>query len=513
VSGDTPTPESPKEETMARKPTARKPTARTSPAAPEMTPDLLKLIIVVVLGAFIVLLDATMTNVAFQTLLREFDAPLSTVQWVSTAYLLSVSMVIPLTGWLVDRYGAKPMWLLSVVLFLAGSVLCGSAWSIGSLICFRVLQGVGGGMLPVLAQSILARAAGPDRIGRAMAAVGVPAMLGPVLGPVLGGLIVDDLNWRWIFFVNAPICVITFVAAQRVMRDSERDRSRRLDLVGLLLLPPACALIVYGLATAGSRGRFSDPRVVVPLVAGGVLLVSFVVRGLLTHAEPIIDLRLFRNRAFSAASVMLFLSGCTLFGAIILFPLYYQQARGESTLHAGLLISPLGIGMAIALVVAGRLTDRIGGRSIVLAGLLLGTASTLVYTRIGAHTDQLLLAGALLVSGLGLGAAIVPVMAGAYLGLTEAEIPRATSAVRIFQQLGGAFGSAVLTVVLQREALDRAAGGRPDPASLSAAFGHTFYWVLGFTLVAFIPAFILPRAVKGSATSKDAPGGTGQAAL
>ncbi|MDN3358538.1 MDR family MFS transporter [Actinomadura sp. DC4] len=487
--------------------------AETSSAPPEkVTPDLLKLIGVVVLGAFVVLLDATMTNVAFQTLLREFDAPLSTVQWISTAYLLSVSMVIPLTGWLVDRYGAKPMWLLSLVLFFAGSLLCGSAWSINSLIFFRVLQGVGGGMLPALAQMILARAAGPDRIGRAMAAVGVPAMLGPVLGPVLGGLIVDDLGWRWIFFVNAPICLFAFVAAQRVMSSSERDRSRRLDLIGLLLLPPACALIVYGLATAGSRGGFGDRRVVITLVAGAALLVCFVIRGLLTGAEPIIDLRLFRSRAFSTASIMMFLSGCTLFGAIILFPLYYQQVRGASTLHAGLLLSPLGLGMAVALVAAGRLTDRVGARSIALTGLLLGTASTIVYTRLGAHTDQLLLAGSLFVSGMGLGAAIVPVMASAYRGLTETEIPRATSAVRIFQQLGGAFGSAVLTVVLQRQVLDQTAG-RPDPARLSSAFGHTFHWVLGFTLVAIVPALFLPRSAKDPAASVEKERSAGKATL
>jgi EmrB/QacA subfamily drug resistance transporter len=450
------------------------------------------------LGAFVVLLDSTMTNLAVNTLLREFHAPLSTVQWVSTGYLLSMSMVIPLTGWAVDRFGVRTMWMISVSLFFAGSLLCGVSWSIGSLIAFRVLQGVGGGMMTPLAQTILAQSAGPDRLGRVMAAVGVPAMLGPILGPVIGGLFVTDLNWRWIFFVNLPVCLLVLLLSARIMSNRKGSGAlQRLDLLGLLLLSPACATIVYGFAEAGSRGSFTDTRAVISLLIGVALLVAFCVHALRTRIEPLIDLRLFRARGFAASAAVLFLSGITLFGVIILLPLYYQQVRGQSALHAGLLLSPLGVGMGAGLVISGRLTDRIGPRPIVWTGLVLAAAGTVVFSQVGMDTSQLELAGALLISGAGMGTVIVPVMATSYRGLRSDLIPRATSAVRIFQQLGGALGGAMLAVILQRQVTGAhapAPGRRPDLGSMAAAFGNTFWWVLAFTVLAVLPTLLLPGA-------------------
>jgi EmrB/QacA subfamily drug resistance transporter len=450
-----------------------------------LPPELRRLALAIALGAFMVSLDMTMLNVALDTLARTFATPVTTIQWVITGYLLALAMSIPISGWAIERFGARSTWVASLIVFIGGSVLCGLAWSPGSLIAFRVLQGFGGGMVIPLAQTILAQAAGPDRLGRVMAVIGIPAMLGPVLGPVLGGVIVTDTSWRVMFYLNVPVCLAAVLAAYRVAMPARAvgDRGGRLDLIGLALLSPGIAAVVYGLAQAGSHAGFADPHVIAPVAAGAALLLAFAVHALRTP-DPIIDLRLFRSRGFSAASALVLLFTMAMLGIQLLLPLYYQQIRHESALDAGLLMAPRGLGMAVALVLAGKLTDRVGPRPIVVVGLVLGGLSTLAYTQVGYHTSTLALSVLLVVNGAGIGAALVPSLASPYRSLRTEQIPRATSAIRILQQLGGSFGVAVLAVVLQRELFQQ--------AHLAAAYGHTFWWALGFIGLAALPALMLP---------------------
>lgn len=464
------------------------------PQDDRLTPDLLRLAALIMLGTLAVQLDVTMVNVAIHAFQESFGASVSTIQWVSAGYALALSMMIPLTGWVIDRFGAKRMWLLSIALFLAGSVLCGAAWSVESLIAFRVLQGLGGGLLLPIGQAILMREAGERRRGRLMAAIGVPALLGPVAGPVVGGLIVDDLGWRWIFFVNVPVCALGFALSAWIMPDHRPAGGDRLDLLGLALISPGLAATVYGLSRAGDSGGFGSPWVLLPLAGGVALLVAFGVHAL-RAPTPLIDVRLFRSRAFAASSAVVFLVGIASLGSMLLLPLYFQQVRGEDPLHAGLLVAPQGVGLGVALVVAGTLADRRSPCPIVLTGVLLTVLGTLAYATVGPDTSVLMLAGALVLSGAGLGAALIPVMAAALRGLRDEAIPRATSAVRIFQQLGGSFGAAVLAVVLQRQLVERVAaapGGQPTPAALAGAYGHAFWWALGFAALAAVPALFLP---------------------
>src|SRR5215472_10052773 len=213
---------------------------RTAASKYTLTPELRRTSTVVVLGSIMSILDTTIVAVALATLARDFHTSVTTIQWVATGYLLALAMVTPVSGWAVDRYGAKRVWMLSTFLFILGSSLCGLAWSANSLIFFRVLQGIGGGMLLPVGQSILARAAGPQRMGRVMSIIGVPMVMGPIMGPVIGGLIVSHYSWRWIFYINVPIGIITLILSARWLtrtEDNERIPSR-FDTLGFCLLSP-----------------------------------------------------------------------------------------------------------------------------------------------------------------------------------------------------------------------------------------------------------------------------------
>jgi EmrB/QacA subfamily drug resistance transporter len=470
-----------------------------------MDRGLIRLASVVVLGTIMSILDTTIVNVAIETLGRDLGASLSQIQWVSTGYLLALATVIPLTGWAMERWGGKRMWMTSIALFLVGSALCGLAWSTESLIGFRVLQGFGGGMILPIGQAILAQAAGPQRMGRVMSVIGVPTLLGPVLGPVIGGVIVDNFSWRWIFFVNVPVGLVALALAARVLPRVDVARSRPpLDLPGLLLLSPGLAALVYGLSEVGMQGTVADWRVVLGLLFGVVLLALFGRHATRAGGRALIDLSLFRDRAFAAASGTTFVFGISLFGAMLILPLYYQVVRGEGALTAGLLLAPQGLGAAVAMPIAGRLTDRVGAGKIVPWGVLVALVGTGVYTQLGASTSLLLLGVALWVRGIGLGMTMMPAMAAAYQTLDRAAVPRATSAINIIRTVGGSIGTAVLTVVLQRQIVAHVPGATGEIGTLPAgvrfvaeplaeAFGATFWWAVGLTALALIPAFFLPR--------------------
>ena len=454
-----------------------------------LDPAFLKLALILLTGAMAVMFDTTIVNVAIDTLSRELNASVSTTQWVISAYVLALAMVVPVSGWAMDRFGAKQTWMGALALFAVGSMLASLAWNIESLIAFRVLQGIGGGlMLPVL-QTLLVNAAGKRNLGRMMSLISIPALLGPILGPVLGGLILSQLSWHWIFWVNIPLCAVALVLAWRGLAPTAAKKSAYLDVIGLALLSPGLAAMIYGLSQAGSHGGFDNAAVLLPVAVGVALLVGFAWHALSTKRPALLDLRLFRVRSFTASNVLLFLSGLSVYGAMLLLPLYEQQVRGQTALTAGLLLAPQGLGMLLTRGYAGRLTDRIGARPIVLGGFLLTMLGTLAYTQAGVNTNELLLGASLVIRGAGLGAVTIPIMAAAYLGLRTDQVAHASIATRITMQLGGAFGAAVLALILQTQLAAQAAGGL---AGRATAFDNAFWWSIGLTALAIIPALFLP---------------------
>ena len=484
----------------------------------KITGDILKVAGVVVLGAIMSILDITVVNVAlptFETTFGSADHPLaySTVAWTVTGYTLALATVIPLTGWAADRFGTKRLYMTAVALFTIGSVLCASAWSINALIGFRVLQGLGGGMLMPLGMTIMTRAAGPKRMGRLMAILGVPMLLGPIGGPILGGWLIDTASWHWIFLINAPIGIGALIYAYVVLPSDDAHPSESFDFLGMLMMSPGLALFLFGVSSIPEKGTLTAPKVWIPALIGVVLVVSFVLYSF-KPKHPLLDLRLFKNRNLTISLLTMFLFAVAFFGGLLLVPTYFQQIRAESVLKAGLLVAPQGLGAMVTMPIAGALSDKFPVGRIVpfgLIGIVIGMAGL---TQIKADSSYGMLIALLFVMGLGMGATMMPIMTSALKTLTNAEVARGSTLMNITQQIASSVGVAVMSVILTNGLKDSKLAGPAiaaahDPSLVEKvggaaivqkglqeaadAFAHTYWVALALTGVTVVSSLFLPR--------------------
>lgn len=439
-----------------------------------------------ILGSLMCTVDTTIVNVALLSLARDLHATLADIQWVVTAYLLALAAVTPVTGWAARRFGARRVYLIALVLFTVGSALCGFASSAGELIIFRVLQGLGGGVIGPVGQMIIVKAAGSRRLARVMGAIGLTNVVGPMLGPAVGGLLIDSAGWRWIFFVTVPVGVVAVVAGLRKLPAHAGEDAGRFDLLGLALVATGLVLLTYGLSEASTSNAGAALHVVFPLLLGVALVGGFVVRALRID-RPLLDVRLYANKAYSAASLTMFCCGAALFGGMILMPLYYQTVRHQDAVYAGLLLIPRGVGAGLGTWAAGRLTDRLGGGAMAAAGVVITLASTVPLGFLGANTSFVWTSFAIAINGFGIGLALIPVITVAYRVLSERQIHDATPQMNILLRVGGSIGTAISTVILQGHLV---VAGRSLPAQ-AAAFGATFWWVVGFTATAVVMTGLL----------------------
>ncbi|GAA4394171.1 MFS transporter [Tsukamurella soli] len=490
---------------------------------------------VVVLGAIMSILDMTIVGVAQNTFQSQWGATPATVAWTMTGYTLALAAVIPVTGWAADRFGTKRLYMASTAMFVLGSVLCATSGSITELIIYRVIQGLGGGMLMPLGMMILTRAAGPERIGRVMAVLGIPMLLGPIGGPILGGWLIESFSWHWIFLINLPIGIIAIVYAFIVLDKDETSESQSFDIVGFLLLSPGLALFLFGISSIPEaqqeHGTMFTPRVLITAVLGAVLIVGFVFWALRAKLA-LLDLRLFKNRNMTVAMITFTCFAIAFFGSMLLYSQYFIGVRGETTLMAGLLVAPQGLGAMFTMPVAGALTDKMGPGKFVMTGLVLITAGLVPFTLLGADTSYWIICGALFVQGLGMGMTMMPTMSAAIRTLEPHSISRGSTLTNIVQQIAASIGTAVFSVIFTNQLKNagpklpvphspepvaigaQAFGANSSPATRAAgmqapdtfhqlldqglpftahAFGHTY--IVGAILVAvcLIPAFFLPR--------------------
>ncbi|MCK9857624.1 MDR family MFS transporter [Paenibacillus sp. ATY16] len=459
----------------------------------KMDPGILKIALILVLGAIVPLLDSTMINVAVNTLAIDLHSTVSTTQWVITGYVLTMGLAVPVSGWAIQRFGGKNLYLFSLGVFLVSSLLCSLAWNTESLIGFRLLQGAGAGLLVPTITNVLVQSAGGRGLGRLIALISIPTLIGPILGPVVGGLIMDNMSWRWIFYVNIPVMLVALWLSWRHIPKGEAAANKpKFDVLGLLLLSPAFAALIYGISETSSDG-LSSAGAMIPLAAGIALMAAYVVYALCTKQAPLLDLHLFRSRHFLASNIILFFSGMVMNGAMLLLPLYYEQVRGESVLTTGLLLIPQGVGMLLTRSWIGKLADRAGSRSIVLVSLAVTLVSSIPFAFAGTDTSHFVLGLAQLVRGAAMNGIFIPIMVSAYEGLQKEQIPHASISTRIFQTIGGAFGSAVLATVIGHQ-LKSGAGG--SLASLADAYQVAFWWSVGFAAVSFLPALLLSNRKK-----------------
>lgn len=458
----------------------------TAPGPPSRLDQRTRAVVAVcAFGGTVSLLDSTIVNLALGQLSAELDATLDTVQWVVSGYLLAMAASVPVVGWAARRWGGRRVYVASLWGFALASLSCGLAASIEQLITFRVVQGAVGGLLAV-GQIILVREVTTSQLARAMSAATAPMVLGPALGPVLGGAVLTSAGWRWLFLVSVPICVTGAVFAARVLTWRHPDvPGAVLDVPGLLVASAGLVTLMYAFAELG-RPTGSTPGGVVAVTAGLLLISTFVVRSL-RREQPLLDVRLFRRPVFATASVTLFCVGAVVYGGVTLMPLYLQQLRGLDGLATGLLVMPQGVGAGLGIWLSGRLIDRVGGGRTAVLGALLVVTSLVPFVMIAPATSYGLLIPALALRGLGTGLMITPATTTTFRQITPSETSDASPLFFVVQRVGGSVGAALFVTAL---ATGLGAAG-PDPMARAHAYGQAFWWVFAAAALAGVAATVL----------------------
>ncbi|HEX3615909.1 MAG TPA: MDR family MFS transporter [Solirubrobacteraceae bacterium] len=460
-------------------------------------------LIIVCLGAVMSAVDATVTNVALNTLEHDLHASIASVQWVITAYLLTVAGVIPVSGWASRRFGARQVYVCSLALFGVSSALCALAGSLQMLVACRLLQGVAGGMLVPLGQLIAAEVAGPSRMGKMVSRIWMFSSIGSMLGPTIGGGLVQGLGWRWIFMINVPISLIATVAALYLLPETPSRPAGRLDIGGLVRLSLGVPAMVFALAQAEQTGSLVGPSAALPLLAG-ILLVADFVRHALRSKRPLLDVRLCARPTFSAGLIAIFFVDIAWFGVLVLLPLAFQQLRHASPLSAGLLMAPQGLGTAVGMWLCGRLGDGPLARRLGAAGALVLVVTTLLIAGVGPRMAAWPICLTLLCAGFGAGLSWVPATAASYVGLKRSEISHGSPLVTVTMRLGASFGTAIAAIMLQAQLR----AGATQANDVQAAYRASFHWEAGIALVAALTYVFMCRVV--TRTPITAPPETGE---
>lgn len=455
--------------------------ARTSSSAVQK--GMRGILAAIIVGSLMPGCDTTIVAIGVPTLMEAFGVDTVAVQWVSTAYLLALASGIPVAGWLERARGGRFSWMLGLWIFLTGSVLCIVSPTLPALVASRAVQGFAAGMIITLMTTLpveIAHARGIVNVGSIMSTIMLPLSCGPIFGPVIGGIILSFASWHWLFIINVPVLVAAIVLGGRFLEDVKRDRStaRPFDPVGFVLVVAAISLLLYGLSEAGQGGDLLRGSVVMP-VAGGVVALALFIAWPRTRdpKRAFVDVTLMRFRSVPTASASIFMAGVVLYSAQFLLPLYWQDLLDATALSAAIALIPQGVGALLSRTIAGRLTDAYGGRLVAAGGFAATALTTLPFLILDPHTSALVMSVILFVRGLAVGMLIVPITTSSYASVPDASIPDTAVIVRMFQQVGGSFGTAMVAAALS------GVGG----------FMFAFVLVVGAALLGSAASLTMPR--------------------
>ncbi|TVY01345.1 DHA2 family efflux MFS transporter permease subunit [Cohnella terricola] len=466
-------------------------------------------LVAIIIGIFMVILDGTAVNVALPKLQQEFNQPnLSLVQWTVIGYALAQAAVIPLAGWLSDRFGAKKVFLISIGLFTIGSLLCALANTAEMLIAFRIVQGIGGGVVVPISMAFVYRLAPPSKVGAVMGMMGIPILLAPALGPVLAGWLVEYHSWEWIFLLNLPIGVIGVVLGIRTLPNIQRQMVAALDSLGMILGPLAFAALVYGVSEGGidpatGKSTWTEPTTLIGIGVGLVALILFIIVEL-NKKNPLLELRVFRSGNFTKGIVVQWVSQIALFGTLFLVPLFLQQAKGYSPMEAGLMMLPQAIASGLFMPIGGKLSDRFGARPLVMVGMTITTVAAFLLSNISADDGKLAIMLPLGLLGAGMGMFMMPLNTHLIQSAPLNLVGRVTSLTNAAQQVMMSFAVAVLTTIsttrMQDLMVEQQKPG-PDLPIFASAFGHTFFILIFVAVAGAALGIMIKKPVKAEGDS------------
>ncbi|WP_340018414.1 DHA2 family efflux MFS transporter permease subunit [Paenibacillus sp. FSL H3-0457] len=449
-------------------------------------------LLAIIVGMIMVILDSTVVNVAIPNLVQYFETDLKTIQWTVTGYTLALSAVIPLAGWLTDRFGAKRVFLFTIAMFTLGSVLCSIAQSPEQLIIYRIIQGLGGGMVAPIGMAMVFRLAPPERRGSIMGMLGIPMLLAPALGPVLSGWFIESLSWHWIFLINLPIGIAAFILCIKFLPDTDRGRTPALDLLGMILAPIAFSMLAYGVSEGGTS--WTSTTTLTGVIVGGVALILFIIVEL-RHQNPLLELRVFKSSDFSRGIILAWVSQVALFGAMILIPLYLQQIKGYTALETGLILLPQALASGVGMPLGGRLFDKIGARPLAFVGLGIISGALFILSSITAETGLGLIITALVMMGLGMGLSMMPLNTHVLNAAPRKLVGRVTPLTAAAQQVVVSFAVAGLTGFLTSRIADNTTSTEPTTIvhGLVAGFNDTFFLAACIALFGCLLSLILRK--------------------
>jgi DHA2 family multidrug resistance protein len=407
----------------------------------------------VMLPTLIEIIDTSVVNVSLDHIRGSLSAGIDEATWSITSYLVSNAIIIPMTGWLSKFFGRKRYLIISITLFTISSFLCGSAWSLQSLVFFRILQGIGGGALQPLSQSILLETFPPRQHGIAMAVFGVGIMFGPIIGPLLGGWITDNWSWHWIFFINIPIGIISILLTMLFITDPPymKRMKMKIDYWGLALLTLGLGCLQIVLDKGQQDNWFSSSFIFWLSITSAVSLISFVLVELFTE-HPVVNLRAFKNVTFSTGNVIMFMGFFNLFATIVLLPIYLQTLMGYTSYLAGLVLGPGGIATLIALPIAGSLVNKVNPKALLAFGFIVNAYSTYLMSNFNLSADFPTVIWPRVVLGIGMGFFFIPLTTLTMSGVKREEMANASAIYNLVRNLGGSFGVAFVTTILSRRA-------------------------------------------------------------